>query len=310
VSGELLWHAVPISSRGAIMLVMTVAIRITAAMALVAAAALSLPESPAAFEVVSVKPMGPVPAGAGRGTNASGGAGLGCDGGFPRVDNDRFTVVTTPYALITWAYGYNKTWGCSYVSFGDLLTGGPSWIRSERFEIQARIPEGAPRYTLDQFMRGDAPGLEKMLQSLLADRFNLMVHKETKQVAGYALVPGKGGAKLTQSSAKDKRALGVRRESGPNGKVSNKLIARKIEMRDFAFLLLLTTQRPVIDRTGLTGEFNFDLEFAPFDSDGTADSDSPSLFTAIQQSLGLRLETAKTPLNALVIDGAQRPTEN
>jgi len=292
------------------MLIMVAALRIAAAMALFAATVLPQPESPATFEVVSVKPMGPVPAGGGGGTNASGGAGLGCDGGFPRVDNDRFAVVTTPYALITWAYGYNKTWGCSYASFGDLLTGGPSWVRSERFEIQARIPEGAPRYTFDQFMRGDAPGLEKMLQSLLADRFGLVVHKETKQVAGYALVPGKGGARLTKSSAEDKRMFGVRREVGANGKASNKLIARKVEMRDFAFLLLMTTQRPVIDRTGLTGEFNFDLEFAPFDSDGTADSDSPSLFTAIQQALGLRLETARTPLDALVIDAAQRPTEN
>ena len=290
--------------------VMNAAIRITAAMFLAVSIALPQPELPASFEVASVKPMGPVPAGGGRGTSASGGAGLGCDGGFPRVDADRFTVVTTPYALITWAYGYNKTWGCSYVSFGDLLTGGPSWIRSERFEIQAKIPEGATRYTFDQFMRGDAPGLEKMLQSLLADRFKLIVHKETKQVDGYALVPGKGGAKLTPSSAEDKRALGIRREAGPGGKVSNKLIAGKVEMRDFAFLLLLTTQRPVIDRTGLTGEFNFDLEFAPFESEGTADSDSPSLFTAIQQTLGLRLETTKTPLDALVIDGAQRPAAN
>jgi uncharacterized protein (TIGR03435 family) len=291
-------------------MVMTAAIRAAAAMALAAAAALPQPESAAAFEVASVKPIGPVPAGGGRGTNASGGVGLGCDGGFPRLDNDRFTVVTTLYALITWAYGYNKTWGCSYVSFGDLLTGGPSWVRSERFEIQAKIPEGAPRYTLDQFMRGDAPGLEKMLQSLLADRFKLVVHKEVKRVSGYVLGPGKGGPKLIRSSGEDKRALGVRREGGPDGKVSNKLVARKVEMRDFAFLLLLTTQRPVIDRTGLTGEFNFDLEFAPFDSDGTADSDSPSLFTAVQQTLGLRLEPAKTPLNALVIDGVQRPAEN
>jgi uncharacterized protein (TIGR03435 family) len=257
-------------------------IRVVATIGLAAASALAQPESPAAFEVASVKPMGPVPAVGGGGTNASGGAGLGCDGGFPRLDNDRFTVVTTPYALITWAYGYNKTWGCSYVSFGDLLSGGPSWLRSERFEIQAKLPEGATRYTLDQFMRGDAPGLEKMLQALLADRFKLVVHKETKQVAGYALVPGKDGPRLARSSTDDKRTFGVRREVGASGKPSSKLIARKVEMRDLAFLLLMTTQRPVIDRTGLTGEFNFDLEFAPFDSEGTADSDAPSLFTAIQ----------------------------
>jgi uncharacterized protein (TIGR03435 family) len=84
--------------------------------------------------------------------------------------------------------------------------------------------------------------------------------------AGYALVLGEGGSKLTRPSAEDKRMFGTRREAGPNGQVSNKMVARKVEMRDFAFLLLLTTQRPVMDRTGLTGEFSFDLEFAPFDS--------------------------------------------
>jgi uncharacterized protein (TIGR03435 family) len=290
------------------MLFMTTTPRLAATLAALAAVGMLRAEAADTFEVVSVRPAGAVPAGGGRGSPGPGGAGLGCDGGFPRVDRSRFTVTTTPYALITWAYGYNKTWGCSYVSFGDLLTGGPSWIRLERFEIQAKIPEGAPTYTLDQFMRGDAPGLEKMLQALLADRFRLLVHKETKQVAAYWLALGKGGSKLAQSSEEDKRALGVRREAGPNGQVFHKMVARRVEMRDFAFLLLMTTQRPVIDRTGLTGEFNFDLEFEPFDSDA-ADSSAPSLFTAIQQ-LGLRLETTKTPLDGLVIDRAERPEAN
>ena len=101
-------------------------------------------EAPVAFEVASVKPQGPVPGGGARGSDAPGGMGAGCDGGFPRLQGNRFVVTTTPYALITWAYGYNKTWGCSYVNFGDLLTGGPAWIRSERYEIQALMPEGSP----------------------------------------------------------------------------------------------------------------------------------------------------------------------
>jgi uncharacterized protein (TIGR03435 family) len=122
-------------------------------------------------------------------------------------------------------------------------------------------------------------------------------------------VLGKGVLKLTRSSADDKRTFGVRREAGTNGQVSNKLVARKVEMRDFAFLLLLTIPRPVINRTGLTGEFNFDLEFAPFDSDGTTDSSAPSLCTAIEQ-LGLRLERTKAPLDALVIDSAEKQEAN
>lgn len=266
-------------------------------------------EAPVAFEVASVKPVGPVPSGFGRGSDAAGGMGGGCDGGFPRVEHNRFVVTTTPYALITWAYGYNKTWGCSYVSFGGLLAGGPGWIRSERFEIQALMPEGSPTYTIDEFMKGDAPKLERMLQTLLADRFKLVVHHETKEEAAYALVPGKGGPKVTRSTAEDKRRFGMRRQADQNGQVSNKIEGRSVEMRDLAFLLLLTTRQPVIDRTDLTGEFNFDLEFAPFD-DAPADSAAPSLFTALQQQLGLRLETTKAPLDGLVIDRAERPSEN
>lgn len=298
----------PVSAERVIIPVMTMTLRLVATIAVLPSVAVLRAESLDTFEVASVKPLGPVPAGGGRGTAEPGGFGRGCDAGFPRVDGSRFSVTTTTYALITWAYGYNKTWGCSYVSFGDLLTGGPSWIRSEPFEIQAKIPEGAPRYSFGQFMKGDAPGLEKMLQALLAGRFKLLVHKETKQVAGYALELGKGGSTLTQSSAEDKPAFGVRREVGPNGGVSNKMFGRKVEMRDLAFQLLITTQRPVIDRTGLTGQFNYDLEFAPFDSDPTGSS-APSLFTAIQQ-IGLRLENTKVQLDGLVIDRAERPEAN
>jgi uncharacterized protein (TIGR03435 family) len=271
---------------------------------------ITIAQSAPSFEVVSVKPLGPVPAGGGRGSDAAGGIGGGCDGGFPKVENNRFSVITTPYALITWAYGYNKVWGCSYVSFADLLTGGPSWIRSERFEIQALMPAGSPIYTLDQFMKGDAPKLEQMLQAMLAERFKLTVHQETKEVPAYALVPGKGGPKLTRPAAEDKTNFGMRRQADPNGQISNKIVGRKTELRDFAFLLLLTTRRPVIDRTGLTGEFNFDLEFAPFDSADPAESSAPSLFTALQEQLGLRLENTKAPLDGLVIDHAERPSDN
>jgi len=272
----------------------------------VAAAASGQAPAPT-FEVASVKPVGQVEGGGAAGTPAAGGIGVGCDGHAPQVAGRRFTVTTTAYALITWAYGYNKTWGCSYVSFADLLTGGPAWIRSERFEIQALIPEGAPTYTFEQFMRGDATGIEQMLQSMLADRFRLSVHRETKDVPAYALTVVKGGSKLVPSKADDKRMLGIRRQTDANG-LADKLTGRRVEIRDLAFMLLLATRRPVIDRTGLAGEFNFEADFAPFD--GTGDSAAPSLFTALQQQMGLRLETTKAPLDGLVIDRAERPSTN
>ena len=236
--------------------------------------------------------------------------GSGCDGGFPKLEGNRFSVTTTAYALITWAYGYNKVWGCSFVSFGDLLIGGPGWIRSERFEIQALMPEGSTAYTLDQFMKGDAPQLEKMLQAPLRDRFNLAVHRQSREVPAYALLPGKGGPKLKPAQSEDRRGMGVRRAAETNGQILTTIVGRKVEMRDFAFMLLLNTHRPVIDRTGLTGEFNFDLSFAPFDSDAPGDSGGPSIFTALQEQLGLRLENTKAPLDALVIDQAEKPSAN
>lgn len=267
-------------------------------------------ETPVAFEVASVKSQGPVPSGDGRGTNAVGGMGLGCDGGFPRIQGKRFIVTTTPYALITWAYGYNKTWGCSYVNFAGLLTGGPPWIRSERFEIQALMSEDSPAYTAAEFLRGDAPELEKMLQKLLADRFHLVVHRVTKEVPAYALVRGKGEPKLTHSTGEGRPTFGMRRQAGPNGQISNKMTGRRVELRDLTFQLVMTTQHPVIDRTGLVGQYDFDLEFAPLDSDALASSAGPSLFTAVQEQLGLKLENVKAPLEGLVIDRAERPSEN
>ena len=95
------------------------------------------------FEVVSIKPLDPA-AGPGRAAPPGNAFGTGCDGGFPRVEHNRFTVTTTTYALLTWAYGFNKSGGCSFVSFGNFLTGGPDWIRNERFTIQAIMPEGSP----------------------------------------------------------------------------------------------------------------------------------------------------------------------
>ena len=131
-----------------------------------------------------------------------------------------------------------------------------------------------------------------------------------KDVPAFALVPGKGGPKLTRSTAEDKPRFGARRQVGPNGLLSTKIVGRKVEPRDSAFLLLLSTRQPVIDRTGLTGQFNFDLEFAPFDSTSATESTAPSLFTALQEQLGLKLENTKATLEGVVIDHSERPSEN
>ena len=178
-----------------------------AAVLVVGAGVVALAQKPApGFEVASIKPLGPfslIPA-----------LGPGCDGGFPRVEHNRFTVTTTPFALITWAYGFNKNGGCTFVSVGDFLTGGPDWIRSEKFEVRALMPEGSPDYTTSEFLNGKAPALEAMINRLLADRFKLVVHKETKEVPVYALVVAKGGPKVTALKG-DEPPLSAARRPNP-----------------------------------------------------------------------------------------------
>jgi len=162
-------------------------------------------QSPA-FEVASIKPLGSFP-----GIEVFG---SGCDGGFPQVDHNRFTVKTTPFALITWAHGFNKEGGCSFVSLGGFLSGGPDWIRSERFEVQALTPDGSATYTTSRFLNGEAPQLEVIIRNMLADRFKLSLHRETKEANGYALVVGKGGPKLTATQGESARfGLGIGRNA-------------------------------------------------------------------------------------------------
>jgi uncharacterized protein (TIGR03435 family) len=255
------------------------------------------------FEVASVKPAGEAS------VDAMTRFGGGCDGGFPRVERNRFTATTTLYALMTWAYGFNNRGGCSFVSYGDFISGGPAWVKSDRFTIQALMPDGSPEYTTTQFLNGDAPKLEIMIKNLLADRFRLTIHRETKEVSGYALTVGKGGAKLTAAKDTDGATLGAPVQRRTDGSVNQHFVARRTSMTYVALMLGVLTRKPVVDRTGITGEFTFDVEFAP-ENAAAGDSSAPSLFTAIQEKLGLKLESAKVPAEVLVIDRAEKPSEN
>jgi uncharacterized protein (TIGR03435 family) len=258
-------------------------------------------QAPDKFEVASIKSLGEA--------NAAALAqfGDGCDGGFPRVDHNRFTVTTTAYALMTWAYGFNKNGGCSFVSYGGFISGGPPWIRSERFEVQALMPDGSPEYTTGQFLNGEAPKLELMIKNLLADRFQLAIHRETKDVSGYNLVVGKDGAKIRVVKETDPPP--ARAQRGPPTLPGAQRVYMRTTMTYVALMLGVITRRPVVDRTGLTGVFAFELEFAPPDRP-VGDSSAPSVFTAVQEQLGLKLESAKVPAEIVVIDGAQKPSEN
>jgi len=187
------------------------------------------------------------------------------------------------------------------------IVGGPSWLGSDRYDITAK-PEGAA--TSDQ--------VKVMMQALLKDRFQLQFHRETKELPTYALVVAKGGPKVHASeevSGSDK-PKGMRRQMMGRGQFT----LEGAPMSAFAEQLARVLGRSVIDKTGLTGNYDVKLEYTPDDTGmmkgpredapAPADASGISIFTALQDQLGLKLESTKGPVEILVIDRAEKPSEN
>jgi uncharacterized protein (TIGR03435 family) len=259
---------------------------------------------PLAFEVISVKPVKPVPTGGQRGPNADKGAGL-----FD-VENHRFTAhAVTLYSLAKWSYGI--TAGSCLFKECDFLTGGPDWVRSDQFDIQALMPNDSPIYTFRQTMEGRAPALQAMLQAMLEDRFKLVVRRQMKEMPAYVLTIARGGHKLTPSKADVISTVNITRDTHGDS-FDLALHAQKSSIFNLVRVLetLNFMDRPILDRTGLSGEFNFEMKFAPPNNNAFANTTSPSLFTAVQEQLGLRLESTKAPVEIFVIDHAEKPSEN
>jgi uncharacterized protein (TIGR03435 family) len=190
------------------------------------------------------------------------------------------------------------------------ITGGPAWVDSDRWEILAKAPADV-RPNLDEQMA--------MLRKLLEERFQLRFHREPKDLSIYALTVAKGGPKLADSEGSP--------DATPQGPpplifvLSPKgvsLPARHATMGDLASVMQRAAlDRPVVDRTGLTGRYDFTLEWSPDETqfDGLAPRDNgdaakPGLFAAIRQQLGLKLEATRGQVDVLVIDGVKPPREN
>jgi uncharacterized protein (TIGR03435 family) len=174
------------------------------------------------------------------------------------------------------------------------IAGGPAWINSPGFDIEAKaeaVGGGVPR---EQILT--------MIQSLLADRFRMAMHRETQQLPVYNLVVGKTGVRMQAADpdAEEDRSLRM-----------GHLIARRMSMTTLGNLLAFDLKRPVKDETGLSGEFAFTLDWTRGLGESDAgQSSGPSLFTAVQEQLGLKLESAKGPVEVLVIDRLEKPSEN
>jgi bla regulator protein blaR1 len=188
---------------------------------------------------------------------------------------------------------------------------GPSWITREQYSIDAKPgdnPKGPilPLYLTKRQKEDDEFKLR--IQSLLADRFQLRIHKETREELVYSLVVAKNGPKFKESRFNESDA-----EKGrlPGLKMHpNELAGTSVDIRLLAEALSRQLGRNVIDKTGLNGEYDFDLRWAPDVGDGDSPPDGPSIFTALQEQLGLKLESSKAPVDAIVIDHIERPSAN
>jgi uncharacterized protein (TIGR03435 family) len=239
-------------------------------MVAVATAAVSAQGTPPAFEVASVK----------RNDTSS-------QNSSSRNLGDRYSATNvTIVQLLRNAYGIQEF----------QIAGGPSWVGIDRFDIDARMAAGSK------------PGdWQPMLQTLLADRFKLSLHREPRQTSIYSLVVMKGGHKLTPADpTKCKNPSGCGFNASPT-----RIVGESVTMGQLAARLSRSIGYHVADNTGVSGQFDLKLEWTTEDQfAGRGASASPTIFPAIQQQLGLRLESTRGPVDTLVIDRVEKPTEN
>ena len=172
------------------------------------------------------------------------------------------------------------------------IEGGPGWLDSDMYDVTGTFPAST---TNDQMLR--------MLQSLLSDRCKLAVRRESRVQAVYAFVVAKGGSKLKQY---DPANRGNWNRSG-----KGHLELHNITLAQLGNFLYNELARPVVDTTGLSGTWDVVLDWTPVDTSGDdPKATGPSLITAVQEQLGLKLETQRAPIEYLMIDQVERPTEN
>ncbi len=240
------------------------------------------------FEVASIRPGDP--------SNNRIGVQFTPGGGIQAND-------VTVRMLITMAYNVQP----------HQVSGGPGWLDSDRYNITAKSPASAQPLTPEQ----TRALVSKRLQNLLAERFNLKIRQESKEGQGFALVVAKGGAKMKESQG---GGPGPMMRMGGRGDLSGQNMTIEMLTR----MLSTNTGKTVIDKTGLTGRYDFSLKWVPAPGEGAmfrgggpgpapseaGEASGPSLFTAVQEQLGLKLESAKVDTPLIVVLSADKATEN
>jgi uncharacterized protein (TIGR03435 family) len=198
----------------------------------------------------------------------------------------------------------------------DQIIGAPKWVSSVPFDIRAKVDEELAARMAKMPTDERIETTRRMVQILLEDRFQLKIHHENRELPVLALTAAKGGSKLTP--VKDAPATSVRGEGSWTG--LHNPGPGETEGRDVPVALLVSalTSKPeiggrlVVDETGLVGKYNFKLTWAPADAQGATDlgAGGPTLFTAIEEQLGLKLQTQKAPVDCVVIDHIEQPSPN
>jgi uncharacterized protein (TIGR03435 family) len=227
------------------------------------------------FEAAAIKPN----------TSGSGSSSTDSSNGLLRITNQ------TLLRMIQYAYNVREF----------QISGGPGWIRSERYDVTAK-PENSVH---DQQIR-------QMLQLLLAERFHLQLHRQTQEGQVYILVIAKAGFKLQPVPESDNSGI-----SSNSNAIKTILKGNHATMEELAASLGNRVGRPVIDKTGMSGKFDFELSWVAdltvhtgATDPGIPDVSGPSIFTALQEQLGLRLDSQRGPIETMVIDRAEKPSEN
>jgi uncharacterized protein (TIGR03435 family) len=234
-------------------------------------AAIAWSQQPPSFDVSVIKPANPA--------NTQFGMGFGPDGRTLTIDG------LTVMQIIREAYSVLPD---EVTVRPSAATGG--WIDSQRFDISAKSEGHGPM---------DKEQSNLMLRQLLADRFGLVFHRETKELVVYSLVVGKNGSKLKEV---------VTEKPYLSGPAPGKLVGTGASMASLTRSLSRSLGRPVNNETGLRGQYDFTLSRAPDEIVG--DTAGPSLFTALQDQLGLKLESKKAPVETIVIDHIGAPSPN
>jgi len=232
------------------------------------------------FDVASIKVAPP------------GGRSFGTKGGPGTPDPERITYTNlTLQGLLRDAYKVQQVIG-------------PGWLEQERFDIIAKVPKGTK-----------SPQVRQMLQTLLKERFRVVAHTESREFSVYELVVGKNGFKLKESAQDPKSAAGQPAEDGSAGFeiIDGKHVRATFSKEPIGILLAYlggSEDRPVLDKTGLTGRYDFTLEYAPDGSPAEVSGSFPTFRSAIEQ-LGLKLQPSKAQLDVLIVESAERtPTPN